>query len=142
MSKFNAKRPEIQKHASLSVTTYNEDLLDVIKTEHTALGKGRSQLMRKWQEWGKLLDACIAAWEKCNSAKDKLRPLEEQHAKWGPPAESRDILEQFHALQVRLAALYCTYKPNPSPVYPGEGYGCTLGTLCTLGNNLNTTHAC
>ena len=106
MTKFSAKRQEIQKHASLSVVTYTEGLLDVIKKEHAALGKGRSQLMRKWQDWGKLLDACIAAWEKCSSAKDKLRQLEEQHAKWGPPAENQEILDQFHALQVMVAGLY------------------------------------
>ena len=102
MSKFNAKSPEIQKHASLSVTTYNEDMLDVIKAEHALLGKGRGQLLKKWQEWGKLLDACIAAWEKCISTEDKLRKLEEQHVKWGPPAENQDILEQFDALKVSL----------------------------------------
>ena len=106
MTKFSAKRQDIQKHASLSVITYTEGLLDVIKKEHAALGKGRSQLMRKWQDWGKLLDACIAAWEKCSSTKDKLRQLEEQHAKWGPPAENQDILDQFHALQVMVAGLY------------------------------------
>ena len=130
MSKFSAKHPEIQKHASLSVTTYTEGLLDVIKEEHAILGKGRSQLMKKWQEWGKLLDACVAAWEKCISAKDKLRQLEEQHAKWGPPAENRDILEQFRDLQVRVGeyphilSFTCvhTNKCNCMPIIPACMY--------------------
>ena len=50
--------------------------------------------------WKKLLDACIAAWEMCISTEDRLRKMEEQHVQWGPPAENRDILEQFEDLQV------------------------------------------
>ena len=58
------------------------------------------KLVLELEDWKRLLHACIAAWEKCISIEGKLRKLEEQHAKWGPPAENQDILEQLRDLQV------------------------------------------
>ena len=60
------------------------------------------ELVLELKSWMKLLDVCIAAWEKSNSTEKKLRALEEEHTNWGPPAENQDICAQFQQLQVSL----------------------------------------
>lgn len=60
------------------------------------------ELVLELNSWMKLLDVCIAAWEKSDSTEKRLRELEEEHANWGPPAENQDICAQFQRLQVSL----------------------------------------
>lgn len=65
------------------------------------------ELVLELKSWMKLLDVCIAAWEKSDSTEKRLRALEEQHTNWGPPAENQDICTQFQLLQVSLKC--CLY---------------------------------
>jgi len=65
------------------------------------------ELVWELKRWMKLLEVCIAAWEKSDSTKKRLRALEEEHTNWGPPAENQDICAQFQQLQVSLK--HCLY---------------------------------
>ena len=95
-----AKKPEVMKYAKLSVKCQSTELLDAVKQEHAHLGKQWAQLMQKQQKWGKLLDACIASWEKALQVDGDLKEREEWLAKWGPPAENQAILMQNSELEV------------------------------------------
>ena len=72
-----------------------------IKAEHQLLGEQWEKLQQEKLAWGKLLDCCEAAWERCITTEGGLRSLEEEHAKWELPAENKDILVQLKEMEVR-----------------------------------------
>ena len=93
--RLNEKKPEVMKYAQLSVKCQSQELLTSVTNEHTSLGKQWAQLGKGQANWGKLLDCCIAAWEKGLAVRDGLVDLERWLVRWGPPADSQAILVQY-----------------------------------------------
>ena len=99
------RESEVERYNTLHPTGHKQpqdvQRVNEIKRQRTLLGELWIKLQQKKLDWGKLLDSCEAAWERCNTTEEGLCSLEEVHAKWELPAENKDILVQLKEMEVR-----------------------------------------
>lgn len=84
--------PEIVKYAQISVECQSQELMLSMKSECTHLDKQWAQLSQRQDKWGKMLECCIAAWEKGLAVQDGLRDLEQWNSKCYTPADKQAML--------------------------------------------------